>query len=192
MQPIVQGIVFLCLLTSFAEPARFSHRNNISTAVTKEIVSPDKESTPVPPGVDSLPGYRGNTLSKLEDKDTISIYFQSFGCFHATASKIVINKQDGKYYASLYDVRSEYTAANTFSTLESRSDSLLKTVALSKMNIDDFIRFERGLGVVRDCGCTTIDSYQFRSKYRNVDRTDGSCSWRGFNFLRKSFFGSTE
>lgn len=177
MKSFTHGILFLYCLTSFAEPARASHKTDADLLITKESF---------------LPGHRKNTLSKLQDDDSISISFQSYGCFHATASKILINKQDGKYYASLYNVKLEYATANSFTTMVPRVDSILKTVALTKVNIDDFIRFERGLGVVRDDGCTTIDSYQFRSKYRNLDRTDGSCSWGGFNFLRKSFFGSSE
>lgn len=136
--------------------------------------------------------YPQNTLSKLQDKDTISINFHSQGCFHTTVSKILINKQGDDYLARLYDVNWGYVTKKKRTTMVNRGDSLIKTVTLTRQNIQDFIRFENEINFVHDGGCTTTDWYDIKSKYLNKKATDGSCGWDGFYYLRKSLFGDKE
>lgn len=136
--------------------------------------------------------YSQNTLSKLQDKDTIAINFHSQGCFHTTVSKILISKQGDNYSARLYDVNWGYVTKKKKTTMQVRGDSLLKTVTLTTKNIQDFIRFENEINFVNDGGCTTTDWYDIKSKYLNIKATDGSCIWDGFYYLRKSFFGDKE
>jgi hypothetical protein len=141
---------------------------------------------------DCLLNYKQNTLAKLKDKDTISINFQSQGCFHATFLKILISKEADDYVAQLYKVNWNYITKKKKTTIQFRGDSLLKTATLTNKNIQDFIRFENELNFANTGGCTTTDWYDIKSKYLNIKKTDGGCSWNGFYFLRKSFFGDED
>ena len=167
-------------------------KNNFKQLVVKQIRLTDQETNVIILCPDTLLDYSQNTLSKLQDNDTISINFHSQGCFHMTVSKILISKHGDKYLANLYDVNWRYVTKKKKTTMQYRGDSLLKTVTLTKQNIQDFNRFENELNFVNDGGCTTTDWYDIKSSYLNKKATDGSCSWDGFYYLRKSFFGDKE
>jgi hypothetical protein len=168
------------------------YKNNFDQLVIKEIMLADQKTNSIVICPDTLLEYQQNTLSKLQDKDTISINFHSQGCFHTTLSKILINKDGDNYVARLYNLNWNYLTKKRKTTMQVRGDSLLKTVTLTTKNIQDFIRFENELNFVSDGGCTTTDWYDIKSKYLNKKATDGSCSWDGFYYLRKSFFGDKE
>jgi hypothetical protein len=136
--------------------------------------------------------YNQNTLAKLQDKDTISINYNSQGCFHTSLSKIIIIKESNGFVAKLYNVNGDNIFEERNDPFHVNSDSLLKTVILTKKNIKDFIRFENELNFVTDGGCTTTDKYEIKSAYLNIKKTDGKCRWSGFYFLRDSFFGKKE
>jgi hypothetical protein len=167
-------------------------KNNFKQLVIKQIRLADQETNLIVLCPDTLLDYPQNTLSKLQDKDTISINFHSQGCFHTTVSKILISKQGDKYLARFYDVKWGYVTKKKKMTMQTRGVSLLKTVTLTKQNIQDFIRFENELNFVNDGGCTTTDWYDIKSKYLNMKAIDGSCNWDGFYYLRNSFFGNQE
>jgi hypothetical protein len=171
---------------------KVAFKNNFKQLVIKQIRLADQETNSIILCPDTLLDYSQNTLSRLQDKDTISINFHSQGCFHTTFSKILISKQDDKYLARLYNVNWGYVTKKKKTTMRNHGDSLLKTVTLTKQNVQDFIRFENELNFVTDAGCTTTDWYDIKSKYLNKKATDGSCSWNGFYYLRKSFFGDKE
>jgi len=167
-------------------------KNNFKQVSIKQIKLIDQETNSIILCPDMLADYSQNTLSKLQDEDTISIKFHSQGCFHTTVSKILISKKGDKYLAKLYDVNWDYVTKKKRTTMQYRGDSLLKTVTLTPQNIKDFIRFENELNFVAGGGCTTTDWYDIKSKYLNKKATDGSCSWDGFHYLSKSFFGDRE
>jgi len=166
--------------------------NNFKQLVIKQNSLTDQEINSIILCSDNLLDYPQNTLSKLQDKDTISINFHLQGCFHTTVSKILISKQGDKYLARLYDVNWAYVTKKKRTTMQVRGDRLLKTVTLTPKNIQDFIRFENEINFVFDGGCTTTDWYYIKGKYLNIKATDGSCSWDGFYYLRNSFFGDKE
>jgi len=164
------------------------YRNNFNQLISKQIRLSGKETNSIVVCPDVLLEYPQNTLSKLEDKDEISINFHSQGCFHTTVSKISIIKEGKKYVARLYDVKWSYVTKKKKTTMQYRGGKLLKTITLTNTNIQDFIMFENELNFVTDGGCTTTDWYDINSKYLNISKTDGSCNWNGFYYIRKSFF----
>ncbi len=168
------------------------YKNNFDQLITKQVSLTDQKTNSIVICPDTLLEYPQNTLSKFEDKDTISINFHSQGCFHTTVSKISISKEAGKYVARLYNVNWNYVTKKKKMTMQFLGDSLLKTVRLTNKNIQDFIRFENELNFVTDGGCTTTDLYDIKSKFLNTKKTDGSCSWNGFYYLRTSLFGDIE
>jgi hypothetical protein len=168
------------------------YKSNFDQLITKQVSLTDQKTNSIVICPDILLEYPQNTLSKFKDKDTISINFHSQGCFHTAVSKILISKEADKYVARLYNINWNYLTKRKKTTMQSWGDSLLKTVTLTNKNIQDFIRFENELNFVTDEGCTTTDWYDIKSKFLNTKKTDGSCSWNGFYYLRISFFGNKE
>jgi len=171
---------------------KLTFKNNFKQLVIKQIRLTDQETNSIILCPDNLLDYPQNTLSKLQDEDTIAINFHSQGCFHTTVSKILISKRGDKYLARLYDVNWSYVTKRKKTKMVNRGDSLVKTVTMTKQNIQDFYRFENELNFVNDGGCTTTDWYDIKSSYSSKKATDGSCNWDGFYYLRKSFFGDRE
>ncbi len=171
---------------------KLKFKNNFNQLVIKDIRLTDQETNSIILCPDKLLNYPQNTLSKLQDQDTIAINFHSQGCFHTTVSKILIIKQGDKYLARLYDVNWGYVPKKKRTKMVNRGDSLVKSVTMTIQNIQDFNRFENEINFVNDGGCTTTNWYDIKGKYLNIKATDGSCSWSGFYYLRKSFFGDKE
>lgn len=168
---------------------KLTYTNSYEQHVVKHIKLTDQEINSITFCTDSLLDYKQNTLVELQDKDTVSINFHSQGCFNNTFLKILIIKETGNFIARLYIVNWNYLTKKRKTTMQFRGDSLLKTVTLTKQNIQDFIRFENELNFTIEGGCTTTDWYDIKSKYLNIKKTDGNCTWDGFYYLRKSFFG---
>jgi hypothetical protein len=168
---------------------RLAYKNNYKQLVNKQIELTDQESNSITLYPDSLLEYSQNTLAKFQDKDIISINFHSQGCFHTTLLKIIITKEGENFAAKLCNVSWYYAKKKGKTTMQYRGDSTLQTVTLTNKNLQDFIRFENEINFAYDGGCTTTDWYDIKSKYLNIKKTDGSCSWDGFYYLRKSFFG---
>jgi hypothetical protein len=150
-------------------------------ATNSVIVCPDKLLT-----------YPQNTLTKLQDKDTISIDFHSQGCFHTDVLKLTITKENDKFIARLYSVYWYYVKKKRKTTIQYKDGAILKIAIMTNQNIQDFTRFENELNYAREGGCTSTDWYDIKSKYLNIKKTDGTCSWDGFYYLKKSFFGEIE
>lgn len=169
------------------------YKNNFGQSAAKKIMLTDRAVNSIFLCPDKLVDYKQHTLAKLRDNDTIAINFQSLGCFHSAAFKIVIRKRSDRFLAGLYTVNLDYETAEDGKILYYREDSLVKEVSLTDENIQDFIRFENEINFINDKGrCTTTDWYIIKSKYLDIKATDGSCRWNGFYFLRKSFFGDEE
>lgn len=171
---------------------RVTFKNNFGQLVVKQIQLANQKINTIILCPDALLEYSQNTLSKLQDSDTISINFHSQGCFHTTVSKMIIGKQKDNYFARLYHVDWDYVTHKKKTTLKILGDSLLQTVTLTPQHIQDFTRFENELNFVTKGGCTTIDRYEVQSKFFHNKVIDGSCSWHGYHFLRKALFGDEE
>jgi hypothetical protein len=71
-------------------------------------------------------------------------------------------------------------------------DDITRDVKLTKEMEFDFTRFENELRFIKKGWCTTMDYYTIQSKYETYTKTDGSCNWGGFYFLKSSLFGQLE
>ena len=163
--------------------------NNFRQAITRDVHIDEQGINRINICADSMPDYSLNTLSELRDRDTISIHFSSRGCFNYEVRKLTITKEGNQYTARLYYVSPYYVKKKGRYTIRYGADSLINTVTLTEANMLSFTRFENELNFVTDGGCTTTDSYDVKSPYRNVKKTDGSCQWNGFYYLRQSIFG---
>jgi hypothetical protein len=141
---------------------------------------------------DKLSNYPQNTLVKLQHNDSLAINLYSRGCFHSERSKLVITKENDKFIARLYEALWNYSGEKDKMVVNYKGWSLLKATTMTNQNLQDFIRFENELNYANDDGCTTTDRYEVKSKYLNISKSDGSCSWNGFFYLRKSLFGDNE
>jgi hypothetical protein len=168
------------------------YKNNYEQEVTEQIILTEQNTNSIVLCPDKLLEYPQNTLAKLQDKDTISINFHSQGCFHAEVLKLTITKENDKFIARLYNASWYYVKKKGKTTMQYRDGTILKTAVMTTQNIQDFTRFENELNYARDGDCTTIDWYDIKSKYLNVKKTDGTCSWSGFYYLKKSIFGEKE
>lgn len=110
-------------------------------------------------------------------------------CFNNTLFKIIITKEGKSFLAKLCDVSLYHPKKKGMITIQYRGGRILQKITLTNKNLQDFLRFENELNFAFDGGCTTTDSYDIKSKYLNIKKTDGGCSWEGFYYLRKSFFG---
>jgi hypothetical protein len=163
--------------------------NNYGRPVSEQIKLSIQAISPVVLRPDKWRDYPQNTLAKLQDKDTISILFTSQGCFHADASKLTITKEGDQFIARLYQVLKYYEKKKGQINVSYRDGDILKTVTMTDQHIADFLRFENEINSVNGTGCTTTDWYRIQSIYWNMEKTDGTCRWRGFQYLRKSLFG---
>ena len=166
------------------------YKNNFDILMYKLVTLNDDTVNHLKLCPDELQDYPQNTLSKLQDKDTISIFYHSKGCFHNTLLKILITKEADKFIAKIYEVVPHYFIKRKVETINYKIGTLLQTVTLTYKNIQDFKRFENELNYVKcDYGGTTTDWYEIESKYLNKNMTDGGMKWKGFYYLKKSFFG---
>jgi hypothetical protein len=135
----------------------------------------------------SLSVFEQNSLSKLQENDTLSLSFHSQGCFHSTVYKLLIIKENNQLRAELYQPAWQVEA--TKKKARKNTDILISQNTLTEKQQQDFIKFENELANLKsDLGCTTTDAYELKSKYGQTQKSDGSCSWRGFYSLKHSFF----
>jgi hypothetical protein len=167
---------------------KLKYRNTFKENITMVVNVSEQKENFISICFDTLLSYKQNTLKKLQDKDTISISLHSQGCFGGDKMRIVITKKMDEFTATLFYTETDYVVKSK-KTYSRKERSASKSIVLTEKNIKDFIRFENELNFVRDGGCTTTDEYSIKSKYLNVQKTDGNCSWDGFYILRKSFFG---
>ena len=164
------------------------YTNNYGQQINKTITISELDTSHLNICPDLLLSYNQNSLDKLKNNDSLVLVYTSKGCFHKFKSKIVIQKIDNSFKAFLYaDIEKEKKEKGRIRVLTTK-DSLMKTVMLTQENLEDFIKFENELNYVKYAFCTTNDNYLIKSKVLNVKKTDGSCEWHGYSFLRKSFF----
>jgi hypothetical protein len=168
---------------------RVRYMNNYGQEMNKVVTLTGKPINNVALCPDKLSAYPQNTLAQLREKDSIVVWIHSSGCYHASGSKIVITKVKGQFVARLYDASWKYVKKGDQMVVEFNDGELLQTTTMSKQGIQGFIRFENELNYVNDRYCTSTDLYNVKSKYLNVNKTDGSCSWNGAYHLRRSIFG---
>lgn len=138
------------------------------------------------------PGNSQDNPDILADKDSLAILFHTQGCFHSSASKIVIQREAEKYIARLYEVTS-YVVHPKRKPAETLyiTGALVKIRILTAAQLQDLIRFRKELTISRPGYCTTTDKYIINTKYGSHEISDGSCSWGGYYALQRSFFGDT-
>jgi hypothetical protein len=177
----MKNLIQICFLL-FASNAVGQKNNAYTFSKTNSVVlSPN-----------TVVEYEQNTLAKLQENDTISINYLSQGCFNTSFAKIIITKESNGFVAKLYDVKGFNISKERNEPYHVNGDSLLKTVSLTKKNIKVFIRFENELNHIGLGGCTLTEVYEIKSPYLNINKTDGSCRWFGFGFLKSSFYGKKE
>ena len=164
-------------------------KNNFKQVVIKQVRLAYQDTNIIKLYPDILLNYSQNTLSKLKEKERISISYSSQGCFSSAHLKITITKRYTNLVATLSSHKWYFVNKNGKKSIKHGADSIMQTKTLNQKNIQDFIRFENELNYTSDGGCTTTDSYAIESKYLNIKRIDGRCNWDGFYYLRKSFFG---
>lgn len=104
-------------------------------------------------------------LDSLSINQEFQITYASSGCFHNHEDSIQIaRKPDGYYIKCL----------NDWMILSDKQLSLIKDFEFKLVNARI------------DGGCTTLDLYAIKFKeYHTITNIDGSCRWRGFEYLKK-------
>ena len=108
------------------------------------------------------------------------IYYTSSGCFGGKTSSLTIIDSVGKRKAVM-------TSSNDGQSLTTSNN--MRSVVLDYDKMQAFNRFILELTTRKfSSGCTTEDHYSVKIGSRNIEKTDGSCSWNGFYNLRRSLF----
>ncbi|HEY8895395.1 MAG TPA: hypothetical protein VIM79_11295 [Niastella sp.] len=159
--------------------------------------------------LDSLDSFPLNTLATLQDKDSIQLHYNAFGCGTGTTGDIVITKENDHFVARMLWSYEDLTAIIR-SELEGKPPPkehapTFRSTILTDQQIKAFIKFENELFKIRPFGdtivynnktiytieyiCTTEASYTLKSKYLNIEKEDKGCMWDGFEQLSVCFFG---
>ncbi|GEM_PF-767905 len=163
------------------------YRNMYKQTVTEQITLTNGSHNNILACADKLLNYPQNTLATLVQNDSLVIRYTSIGCFSWDNKKLVITKEKDQFVAKLYNATSYQEKIKKKYVRKYWDGDLLSTVTLTENNLKDFIRFENELNAIKNDGCTTTDIYEIISKRGTIERVDGSCNWRGFNYLLKSF-----
>lgn len=163
------------------------YRNMYKQTVTEQITLTTDSHNNIMACSDKLVDYPKNTLATLAQNDSLVIRYTSIGCFSGDNKKLVITKDQDQFVARLYNATSHQEKIKKKYVRKYRDGDLLTKVTLTEENRKDFIRFENELNAIKDDGCTTTDSYEIISKEGSIEKVDGSCNWRGFIYLLKSF-----
>jgi hypothetical protein len=108
------------------------------------------------------------------------IYYTSSGCFGGETSSLTIIDSVGIRKAVI-------TSSNNSRSLISSNN--MHSVLIDYDKMQAFNRFILELTTRNfSSGCTTEDHYSVKIGSRNIEKTDGSCSWNGFYNLRRSLF----
>lgn len=166
---------------------RVTFKNYYDQQIAQNVTVRANEVNIVRLNRDKLSAYPKNTLATFVNGDSLVIRFASRGCFHWENKKIVITREKDTYIARIY-YPSSYQEKRKKKTVTLYNDgAVLSQVTLTKENLQDFIRFENELNYAKDGGCTTTSTYTLTGKI-NVNKTDGSCKWNGFDYLEKALF----
>lgn len=160
---------------------RVEHSNVFGEKIEKVYQLDDCDSNQLTICVDELPEQSENSLEKLNENDSITIDFSSFGCFHRSGEKIVITRRNNYYEAKIYP-----TISRIFLN-EEQKDAGTEIIILSDKQIRDLKEFENGLNRIKgDGGCTTTDRYVVTTKWGIKKVDDSRCQWNGFWYLKRS------
>ena len=105
-------------------------------------------------------------ISLIQDGESYSIKVSSRGCFHLWEECILI-KKSGDTFILIYDTQE---------------------FVLKEKDIQRLIKFEKELCLVNiflDASCTTTVSYILSYKSKQLEVSDRSCKWWGFENLKK-------
>ena len=69
------------------------------------------------------------------------------------------------------------------------SEGMVSSKGYSADNISDFIRFENEITAAKEMDCSMSSFYSITSKYLNLHKNGGECTWSGFSVLWSSFSG---
>jgi len=111
------------------------------------------------------------------DKAEVAKLDHSFtGCFGFEKNSIVLYEKAG----------------STFGKLE-KNGRLVRKIKLSQEQISSFNSFVDQLRKLKEeDGCTSVEDYILYTKNETIKRTDGGCSWDGFNILQQAIFDISE
>jgi hypothetical protein len=122
-----------------------------------------------------------NALTRIKDGDSLVINFSSRGCFHYSSEQLIIVRNKNGFIA-IFD----YDYLDTAATVDKRQHKLLLRT-MGPAHIAAFTRFENELQFTNDGGCTTTDYYEIIAGNEPMRKySDGSCSWRGFYYLKQA------
>lgn len=168
------------------------YKNKFHQSVVTEIILKPQPTNSIVLFPGTLTDYSQNTLSKLKNKDTISIKYELMACFDDKVEELIIIKSKGKLIAKLYTYPVIYDIEKEMDVYDYANKLLLKSTTMTTENIRELIRFENELNFEFDNGCTTRNTYIVKSKYWNIEKEDASCRWGGYYYLRESLFGKME
>ena len=154
---------------------RISFPNVFGQRVTRDIVIPDTIAYTIHLPTDELAEYPENSIARLKENESITLSFRESGCFVDFKETLKITKGKAAFIASLH------------------SEKGTKNVQLDSLQLEAFKRFENELEHIKNSGfCTTRDYYTLKLKSKTIEKQDGSCTWNGYYFLKRSFFGRGE
>lgn len=166
---------------------RVTFKNYYGEQITQNVTVGANEINIVRLYRNKLNAYPQNTLATFVNGDSLVIRFASHGCFHWENKKIVITREKDSFIARIYYPSSYHVKKKKKLVTLYNDGAVLSQVILTKENLQDFIRFENELNNIGWGGCTTTDTYILTGKI-NVNKTDGSCKWNGFDYLEKALF----
>ena len=112
-------------------------------------------------------------IQSCNNSDPLAIVdYRIEGCFASGKSKIILYKVENSTMAKIVSDREKS-----------------QEVKLNSLQLDDFNLFIKELKDLKeDERCTTVGYYKVSIDNKTINKIDGSCSWNGFQKLKKSLF----
>lgn len=105
-------------------------------------------------------------ISKLINGESMSIKFESRGCFNHGKDSITIKKSNGKYFLTINR----------------------KNIELKKEDLSFLMKMEAELyELPKDIGCTTVDTYTLVFKNQETKFIDDTCTWNAWSNMYEKF-----
>jgi len=168
---------------------RVVYPNIYGETVDKKYAFNEDTATDLTLCSDSLVAYPENTLSKLKEKERLTIIYQSIGCFNNSHETLTIIRTKGRLEARLVADTTEYYLKGDSIHYRPKRNVLVNRKRLTSADSLAFLDFENALRKSHGHGCTNSDYYSIKSKYWNLLQVDGGCRWWGFYALKISLFG---
>ncbi len=137
---------------------KLKYKNSFEQDVIDTINLNEQDINNVTLCTNTLLNYNKNTLSELQDNDSILINFHSESCFGSNAMRIVIFKKTDKFIASLYNISQNYKLKKHKISFSNKIISIVKTMELTQANLNDFIKFENE--IKHCCSSPTVAVYK--------------------------------